>query len=626
MRKIFNLFLILGILVTFLTLGSKTVVAKLNWQKDENGNWQCDYVEGSEVKKAGFSLENYYSRAEDATSASGLLSALRTILHEGFNSLSYKYSGETGNALRNVDEHPLDTNSVICIYTDQAIGKETGANSWNQEHVWPQSKLSGNAYSDIVHLHASGSQINSDRGNKDFNNVSSGSSDSYGNKWTSTYFEPQDSKKGDIARSVLYLITMYDNMSLVEGVSGSNQLGVKSVILKWHEEDPVDDLERRRNDRVYNYQGNRNPFIDHPEYANILYGTNYEVDDPDHLKVKFDAMGGTYSYQDLTKYEPGSLISEPTVKPTLYGSYFVGWYKDKALTTRWNFATDKITSNITLYAKYEEITDPASLFEIAKFQVAMKFNYDESDGDASLEETLDFSTLGLPNATIFEKYEGDSCTMEFASNPSGNNPKIYSGLLRMYSNSSFTIKASQNITEIIFEFAQSGDKGMKGVSTDQGSYQLEDLIGTWTGSAKEVKFDVGKGLTNGHQAIKSIQVVFGGSSQKVYTIKEAVLMYKLDLGEELISALGGSDKISFKINGSSVNAKLVGGAFIIEINVLDLAQEYQIEGFLDLDTALYQVNNSINYSIKTLASKYLANYKDLAEVKVILPILKQIVQ
>jgi len=623
MRKLINFVLIILMVLTFLNLGSRSVNSA-NWTKDQFGNWYSGYQEGSEVNKAGFSLETYYKKAEAATTQSGLLSALRTILQDGFNSLTYKYSGETGNALKDCDEHPTDKSSVICIYTDRAINKNAGSNAWNQEHVWPQSKLSGNSYSDIIHLHASESGINSTRGNKDFNVVTGGSTDSYGNEWNSTYFEPQDSKKGDIARSVLYLITMYDNLKLVERVSGSNELGIKSVLLSWHELDPVDDLERRRNDRVYNHQGNRNPFIDHPEYANILYGTNYEVDGADYLKVKFDALGGTYDYQDLTKYNSGDLISEPQVKPTKYGYQFVGWYKDKNLSQKWNFSTDKIRENQILYAKYEEITDPISLFEIAKFQVAMKFNYDEEEGSASLSDSIDFSSLGLPNATIYEKYEGENATISFSANPSGNNPAIYSNALRMYSKSSFTITSEKNITEVLFEFVQSGDKGMKGVSSEVGNYVLTDLSGKWTGSAKTIKFDVGKDLSSGHQAIKSITVTFGGSSEHIYTIKDAKLMFKLDLGLSLVEELSLGD-ISFKINDQEVLGAYLNGAYYLEFKALDLDQLFSIKAYLDMGSSTYQ-NQGISYSIKTLALKYLDSYKDLPEIKAILPILRQIVK
>ena len=278
MKRLFNLCFIFVLIALAYSMTLVKNEAAITQAAD--GNWYWDYAPGSEVTKANFSLDTYYQSADGLTSASQLKSALRTIVTTGFISLNYGYSsGGTGDVLKYVDEHPANSSKVICIYTGQQYNKSDGNGTWNQEHIWPQSKFTdGKVKSDIVHLHVSEKGINSSRGNLDYNEVSNPTqSDSYGNKWNGTYFEPADNVKGDVARSVLYLLIRYDSLSLSNSVGGSNLLGAKNALLKWHEEDPVDDLERRRNDRVYNKQGNRNPFIDHPEYANIIFGTNYQV-------------------------------------------------------------------------------------------------------------------------------------------------------------------------------------------------------------------------------------------------------------------------------------------------------------------------------------------------------------
>lgn len=202
--------------------------------------------------------------------------------------LSYK---KVWDGLLKADADPNNSGSVICIYTGQSLSKKdqgtSGDGLWNREHLWPKSlgfKNEGNpAHNDIHHLHASEKNINNIRGNMFFGEVTSGSSDSYGNKWNSTLFEPRDESKGDIARSLFYMVVRYENedctckldLELVANDTPSSstacEMGNLLTLLKWHYEDPVSEEELRRNEIVYGIQGNRNPFIDHPEFVSYLY-------------------------------------------------------------------------------------------------------------------------------------------------------------------------------------------------------------------------------------------------------------------------------------------------------------------------------------------------------------------
>jgi endonuclease I len=92
-------------------------------------------------------------------------------------------------------------------------------------------------------------------------------------------FEPRDEVKGDVARMIFYMAVRYEGFNgeidleineLVD--NNAPNIGILSVLLQWHLDDPVDDLERTRNDLIFGYQGNRNPFIDHPEFANLIWG------------------------------------------------------------------------------------------------------------------------------------------------------------------------------------------------------------------------------------------------------------------------------------------------------------------------------------------------------------------
>lgn len=183
-----------------------------------------------------------------------------------------------------------DENNIECLYTGRLIpksdrdGSSSSAVVWNREHVWAKSHGFNNqkyaAYADAHHLRASEKNINSARNNSYFDEVSNGNSDIYGNTWTSDVFEPRDEVKGDVARMLFYMVTRYhdseltltlDNTGTYPSQDGNGTLGKLSTLVKWHYEDPVDEKEEKRNDVVAKYQGNRNPYIDHPEFVYYLY-------------------------------------------------------------------------------------------------------------------------------------------------------------------------------------------------------------------------------------------------------------------------------------------------------------------------------------------------------------------
>ncbi|MDD4278526.1 MAG: endonuclease [Candidatus Sumerlaeales bacterium] len=217
----------------------------------------------------------YYNDAEGKTGAA-LKTALKTITGKGYNSIGYSSCDE---ALKYIDEAPSDTSKIYLYYLGQYVSKSS---SWNKEHLWPQSRgcSSSPMKSDLHHLFPEDTSLNSSRGNSVFGVVSNPSSTKSGNKWTSSMFEPRDDIKGNVARALLYMETRYADrgFSLVNetNISGS-KMGIKSQLIDWHHKDPVDTNEIRRNDRVYSRQKNRNPYIDHPEYVDMVYGTTPTV-------------------------------------------------------------------------------------------------------------------------------------------------------------------------------------------------------------------------------------------------------------------------------------------------------------------------------------------------------------
>ncbi len=136
------------------------------------------------------------------------------------------------------------------------------------------------AWTDLHHLRATDVQTNSTRGNLDFDTGGNEYKGAPGNFYDSDSFEPHSRVKGDVARMLFYMAVRYEgddrfpDLELNDKVNnGSSPLhGKMSVLLKWHKQDPVDQIERNRNEIIYQtYQHNRNPFIDHPEWASEIW-------------------------------------------------------------------------------------------------------------------------------------------------------------------------------------------------------------------------------------------------------------------------------------------------------------------------------------------------------------------
>ena len=213
-------------------------------------------------------------------------SALRTSLHDIIDNHTTLSYATVWTALKDTDQDPANTGNVIELYTGRSISKSNNGGStgqWNREHVWAQSRggftTSAGPGTDLHHLRPEDVQVNGIRGNKDFDNggsAVSGCTDC----WTdSDSFEPRDAVKGDVARMLFYMAIRYEGgdgfndleMSSTVG-SSSSRLGDLETLLAWSSADPVDAFEMRRNDRIHaQWQGNRNPFIDHPEWATAIW-------------------------------------------------------------------------------------------------------------------------------------------------------------------------------------------------------------------------------------------------------------------------------------------------------------------------------------------------------------------
>ncbi|WP_239153731.1 endonuclease [Virgisporangium aliadipatigenens] len=229
------------------------------------------------------SVDAYYAAATGKSGA-----ALRSALH-GIIKVQTRISyDEVWNALKDTDQDPSNANNVILLYSGRSQAKSTnggGANDWNREHVWAKSHgdfgTATGPGTDVHHLRPEDVSVNSARGNKDFDAGGSAVSEAPGCLSDSDSFEPRAAVKGDVARMIMYMAVRYEgddgwpdleiNNSVANG--SAPRIGKLSVLLQWHRQDPPDAFEKRRNERIYAaWQHNRNPFIDHPEWATSIWG------------------------------------------------------------------------------------------------------------------------------------------------------------------------------------------------------------------------------------------------------------------------------------------------------------------------------------------------------------------
>ncbi|MCZ4693540.1 ribonuclease [Ancylomarina euxinus] len=234
---------------------------------------------------------NYYYKDIDGVKSANLKSELHDLI-DNHKVLPYTSSSfDVWDALKQTDEDPKNPNNIILLYTGRSQNKNTqdnghnGDDVWNREHVWAKSlgfggdpDISKPASTDIHHLRPADRSVNTARSNKYFGEGGSPHSEATGCYYTSTTWEPRDAVKGDVARMMFYMAVRYEgyngnpDLELNDRVSRSGpNIGKLSALLEWHKQDPVDAFEIKRNQTIFEIQGNRNPFIDHPEFVEYIW-------------------------------------------------------------------------------------------------------------------------------------------------------------------------------------------------------------------------------------------------------------------------------------------------------------------------------------------------------------------
>lgn len=244
---------------------------------------KSDYVESTYYANANAALEGDVATFKQA---------VHTDIKKDHTQLTYN---QVWTALIETDQDPDNEDNIVLLYTGKSIPKSENASvmgsspdAWNREHVWAKShgfpESSQLGYTDLHHLRPADASMNSARSNYDFDNggdpVYDGDTITMNNLRDGVSWEPRDEVKGDVARMMFYMAVRYEDNSdanmpdlvLVDNVGSEGaQFGKLCSLYDWHITDTVDQQEVDRNNAVYEFQGNRNPFVDHPEWVEKIY-------------------------------------------------------------------------------------------------------------------------------------------------------------------------------------------------------------------------------------------------------------------------------------------------------------------------------------------------------------------
>ncbi|WP_226662534.1 endonuclease [Microbulbifer aggregans] len=244
--------------------------------------------------------------------------SLKTALYNIIQGHSERSYGELWSfyAATDLDYYFENDGSIIDIYSENPNGSDSynytpvvnqcgnyrsEGDCYNREHSFPRAWFGGAIApmnTDVHHIFASDGYVNAMRGSYPFGEVASISAISsngsklgngqYSQGYTGTVFEPIDAFKGDIARAYFYMATRYQDViadwennsdygdAMLDGSSDQVfECWAIRLLIDWHNADPVSPWEMDRNEAAYYFQGNRNPFIDHPEYVWAIWGSDH---------------------------------------------------------------------------------------------------------------------------------------------------------------------------------------------------------------------------------------------------------------------------------------------------------------------------------------------------------------
>jgi len=285
--------------------------------------------------------------------------------------------------------NPNGLNPYEYLSGSDQCGTYSGEGScYNREHTFPQSwfNQASPMKNDVVQVLPTDGYVNGKRSNYPYSEVGSttwtsqngsklGTSNATG--FSGTAFEPIDEFKGDLARIYFYMATRYENV-IANWQSNANADDVLDgtsdhvyddwfldLMMQWHEQDPVSQKELDRNNDIYDYQNNRNPFVDHPEYAESIWG-----------------------YSSI-KAEPSNHVAGFTISSV----------SDSSLTLIWNDNDGSVAADYFLV-----MINKTGTFTAPVDGIAQSNDTDISDGEGRynvIHGSQTYTWLGLDTATVY---------------------------------------------------------------------------------------------------------------------------------------------------------------------------------------------------------------------------------
>lgn len=325
----------------------------------------------------------YYDGTAGLTGAA-LKTKLSQIITNGHQTKSYdnlyngypstdtdNYYEKDGSVLDIYSENPTGTDPYVYQHGSKQCGSyKVEGDCYNREHVFPQGYFNSASpmVSDIHHIVPTDGKVNGNRSNFPFGKVGTANfvsangskrGTSASPNYSGTVFEPIDEFKGDVARMILYFATRYesklstfsDNDILTNTAFPGVEAWELAVLKEWHTNDPVSQREIDRNNAAYTYQGNRNPFIDHPEYVALIWGTTTPDTEAPTTPTNLAVTGSTSSTISLSW-----TASTDNIIVATYDIYLDGTLKTSSAT---NSATVTGLNPSTTYTFFIKAKDAA---------------------------------------------------------------------------------------------------------------------------------------------------------------------------------------------------------------------------------------------------------------------------
>ncbi|QTY27430.1 endonuclease [Flavobacterium sp. CS20] len=234
---------------------------------------------------------DYYDSL-DGLSGNALVQGIQDLVSENGVVRTQTYA-DIIDILKVADQNPENNNQVWLLYTEQPRAKylfqtgSSGVDMWNREHTFPRSRggftsIEDDDIADGINVWWETNADSIRHANSDAHGLrvaDAGENSSRGNQHYGQYVGPlgnAGSFKGDVARCIFFLTVRYNGLDVVNGFpSDTGKLGDLATLLTWHQQDPPDDFEMNRNNIIYTWQKNRNPFIDFPNLVDFIWGTEF---------------------------------------------------------------------------------------------------------------------------------------------------------------------------------------------------------------------------------------------------------------------------------------------------------------------------------------------------------------